>query len=286
MIKNYIELTNSEKKLVYDFIFKNEVKEYDIEKLDYIFNIETYDYGKGVLFYFSNGKVIATVRVVLEIAKVLKNVFIHNINIIGNYNKERILKNLINKSIELGRSYGGKNFFLGVKDEKLLNTLKHIGYVKNYLALKMSLEYKDANSTSLELVSLTPNNKNEYMKIFNKSFSDMPHGTYLNNKRLNENLNNIDENNYYFMVSNNNKIIGFMNCIIKNNEGMFDIGLCNEFRGRGYGKQLLETAINFLIKKRVKKISLIVIEKNEKAYNMYKKRGFIEDSIVSYWIEL
>lgn len=65
---------------------------------------------------------------------------------------------------------------------------------------------------------------------------------------------------------------------------MFDIGLCKKYRGIGYGKLLLETAIEFLKNKKVKKISLIVIERNNVAYNLYNKRGFEKESVLSYWI--
>ena len=114
----------------------------------------------------------------------------------------------------------------------------------------------------------------------------MPHGTWLDDEGLNEYLNCEEENKYYFMVKEGNKIIGFMNSEIENDEGIFDIGLCKEYRNKGYGKRLLETAIYFLNSKKVENISLIVIEKNKVAYEMYKKRGFFKENIISYWIEL
>ena len=65
---------------------------------------------------------------------------------------------------------------------------------------------------------------------------------------------------YFFIVTRDNKNIGFLNIVI-NNIGMFDIGLCSEYRGNWYSKELLETAINFLIKKSSENIEVIVIEK-------------------------
>ena len=88
------------------------------------------------------------------------------------------------------------------------------------------------------------------------------------------------------MVKDDDNIIGFMNSVIENDEGMFDIGLCKQYRRKGFGKRLLETAIYFLNSKNVKKISLIVIEKNKVAHEMYKKRGFYKEKTISYWIEL
>lgn len=67
---------------------------------------------------------------------------------------------------------------------------------------------------------------------------------------------------------------------------MFDIRLFSEYRGNWYGKELLETAINFLIKKSIENIELIVIEKNKLAYNMYAKREFKEKEVLNYWLEI
>lgn len=75
-----------------------------------------------------------------------------------------------------------------------------------------------------------------------------------------------------------------MNKEIRSEE--FDLGLIKSARGKGYGKLLLETAISFLNSKKVKEISLIVITKNTLAYDMYKKRGFKESELVSYWFQL
>ncbi|MDD6796347.1 MAG: GNAT family N-acetyltransferase [Clostridiaceae bacterium] len=52
------------------------------------------------------------------------------------------------------------------------------------------------------------------------------------------------------------------------------MGLHEKYRGQGLGKKLLETSIEMLKRKCIKKISLIVIGKNKVAYNMYQKRGF------------
>ena len=54
---------------------------------------------------------------------------------------------------------------------------------------------------------------------------------------------------------------------------LFDIGLKKKFRER-LRQRTLETAIQTLIEKGVKRVSLIVIERNNIALEMYKKRGF------------
>ena len=63
-------------------------------------------------------------------------------------------------------------------------------------------------------------------------------------------------------------------------------GTLKEYRGKGYGKKLLETAIQYLNEKQVEEICLTVIEQNDIAYKMYKKRGFKVYHKLSDWIEL
>jgi ribosomal protein S18 acetylase RimI-like enzyme len=150
----------------------------------------------------------------------------------------------------------------------------------------MYLEDTSKKENCLDLNPLSIDNKLEYLSIYNDSFSDMPHGSYIYIDEVEEYLIDSNKGNYYFMVSVNNINIGFMNCIIKNRQGLFDIGLCKAYRGKGYGKNLLETAIDFCNRKNVLKINLIVIEKNAIAYKMYEKRGFKEESIISYWIKV
>ena len=150
----------------------------------------------------------------------------------------------------------------------------------------MNLVDRSIKEKTLNLERLTQENSRKYKEVFNDSFSDMPHGTWLDDEKLNKYLNCEEENEYYFMVKDDDKIIGFMNSVIENDEGMFDIGLCKQYRSKGFGKRLLETAIYFLNSKNVEKISLIVIEKNKVAHEMYKKRGFYKENTISYWIEL
>ena len=134
-------------------------------------------------------------------------------------------------------------------------------------------------------MSVSEKNKEEYLNVYNKSFSDIPHGRYFEMGDVDQYLNDNSENRYY-LVKDKNKLIGFMNIEVENKVGSFDIGLSNEFRGIGYGKRLLETAIYTLNEVNVDKVTLTVIEKNSIALNMYLKRGFVVDSILSHWIEI
>ena len=280
-------MNNLEKQLAFKFINRNNKDITSIDKLDEMFYGKIYDKGNGVIFCFNDQEVIGKVAVVLECIVPLKTSFIHGIEV-----KEELKDNidvligLIYEGKKVDIEYGAKSIKLGIRDEKILINLKKLGINTTYSAIKMNLFDRSLKEKTLNLERLTQENSRKYKDVFNDSFSDMPHGTWLDDEKLNEYLNCEEENKYYFMVKADDKIIGFMNSVIENDEGMFDIGLCKQYRCKGFGKRLLETAINFLNSKNVEKISLIVIEKNKVAYEMYKKRGFYKENIISYWIEL
>lgn len=285
--KKYSEMNYKEKNLVLNFFLckSNEIN--SIEKLDSMFKGKIYDRGNGVIFYLNDKEILGKIAVVLECIEPLKKAFIHGIEINNKYKSNiEVLKKLINESKAIATEYGAKDIKLGIRDKEILKTLEKANIYKDYCAIKMSLSDREKREEVLELEELTKENSEKYLITFNDSFSDMPHGTWLDNDGLSEFLNSKSDNKYYFMVKEKEKIIGFMNCEIENNEGVFDIGLCKEYRGRGLGKILLETAINFLNTRNVEKISLIVIEKNIIAHEMYKKRGFLKENTISYWIEL
>lgn len=287
MVKNYLSLNDNEKDLVYQFINRKAKEKKSIEDIENDIKIEIYDYGKGVVFYFENGKVLGKVNVVLEVAEELHTIYIHFIDILDNVNnKEMILKELIKQGELLASEYNATKILLGIRDEEVLKIAESIGLYSNYAAYSMILEDRSRKEKTLDLVNISTNNLREYIECYNNSFKDMPHGTYIDEREAEEYLDKVDDNNGYFMVAVSGVNIGFMNATIENNEGFFDIGLCKEYRGQGYGKRLLETAIEFLKKKNVEKICLTVIEKNSLAYEMYKKRGFRVYLKLSDWIEI
>lgn len=289
VIKKYLNLSDAEKKIVKDFINRKENSKKSIEEIEKMFNNKMYGYGKGALFYFIEGQVLGKINVVLEVVEELGNIFIHCLEVLEDLDtatKEKIIKELIDKTIEVSEEYNPKEILLGERNKDRLKLLEKLNLHSRYKAVKMYLEDRENKENCLNLISLSEKNKVEYWGAYNDSFNDMPHGSYIYINEVEEYLRKANNENYYFMVSTDNTTIGFMNCVIENGQGIFDIGLRKAYRGKGYGKRLLETAIDFLNEKKVYKINLIVIEKNQIAYNMYKKRGFKEESVISYWIKI
>lgn len=289
-IKDFISLSSCEKSWVYKFVNRNKnINELeDLKKLDDLYNLQVYDYGRGVLFYIMDDRVVASISIVLEVAKELKAAYIHQVNVLEDIeNKCEILVELINRSKEIAIEYGATNIRLGLKDDFLLGELEKLNLKSEYTSLIMNLEDRSKKEEILELEELSYENKYKYVEVYRDSFSDMPHGTITDIEKVEELFKNRDDKKKYFMALDDDKnVIGFMEATLENGKGSFDIGLCKEYRGKGYGKRLLETAIDFLNKNNVEEIFLIVIQENQRAYNMYLKRGFKEKEILGHWIKL
>ena len=81
-------------------------------------------------------------------------------------------------------------------------------------------------------------------------------------------------------------IIGKVHLEVSNSndvDGIFGLGVLPDYRGKGYGREILIGAIEKLKKRNSKKIMLQVEAKNNSALNLYKSCGFVETSIMDYY---
>jgi ribosomal protein S18 acetylase RimI-like enzyme len=87
-----------------------------------------------------------------------------------------------------------------------------------------------------------------------------------------------------YLAEINNKIIGKVNVGIHDGiGGIFGLGIMTEYRGKGYGRELLILAIEKLQEKSPEHIMLQVAAKNSNALNLYKSCGFEETSTMDYF---
>lgn len=284
MIKNFLELNNDEKILALEFIKKNENTDLSLFELEKELKGKICNYGEGVLFYFDENKIVGKVSVILEIVDKLRIIYINKVTCPKD--NKKVLKELINNSLVLSEKYNAKKVLLGIRNNDLLKLAQDIGLKRSYSSFNMILSNREKSNDVLDKIRLSKENIEEYVDVYNKSFMDMPHGTYIEIGEAEGYLENKNYNEDYFIVLSEGERIGFLNTTIKDKKAFFDIGLKKEYRGKGYGKKLLETAIQFLNEKQVEEICLTVIEKNSIAYEMYKKRGFNVYNKLSDWIEL
>lgn len=88
-----------------------------------------------------------------------------------------------------------------------------------------------------------------------------------------------------YMAEVDNKIVGKVNLEISNDiGGIFGLGVIPEYRGKGYGREILLGAVEKLKERNSRAIMLQVAVKNNKALNLYKSCGFVETSTMDYFL--
>ena len=278
MIKSYLELSCDEKDKLLVFLNRNN-ENVALSEMRKMFENKVYGNGDGILVFKKDNKVICVGRVVLKEIPLTGIAYIHFLDILESLpNKKEVIKEMINECYKKAEEYNANKILLGFRKKETTEMLHKIGFDADYAAKIMTLQDRTKKEKVLNIEEINKENKLEYMRLYNESFNNMPHGASLDEEEANEYLNENNTGNKYFIVSNSKENIGVLNTTIKGKQGTFDIGLSSKFRGKGYGKRLLETAIDFLESKD--------IETNKIAYKMYKKRGFMEDRVLSYWISL
>ncbi|MDA1543834.1 MULTISPECIES: GNAT family N-acetyltransferase [Bacillus] len=91
--------------------------------------------------------------------------------------------------------------------------------------------------------------------------------------------------NLFLVAEVHNRIVGFSRCEgsnLKRLSHKVEFGVCilKEFWGYRMGKSLLQQSIHWADENEIKKISLQVLETNEKAIQLYKKLGFEIEGIL------
>ena len=93
------------------------------------------------------------------------------------------------------------------------------------------------------------------------------------------------ETNLFLVAEADGRIVGFSRCAgntLKRTSHRveFGVGVLKEYWGYGIGKELLKQSIHWGDTNRIKKITLKVLETNEKAIRMYEKLGFEVEGVL------
>ncbi|SDO03664.1 Protein N-acetyltransferase, RimJ/RimL family [Halobacillus aidingensis] len=95
-----------------------------------------------------------------------------------------------------------------------------------------------------------------------------------------------DENNHLFLVAETEgTIIGFSRCAGSDLKRLshqveFGVGVLEEYWGYRVGKELLQQSIRWAERSGILKMTLRVLETNEKAIEMYKRFGFEVEGVL------
>ena len=154
------------------------------------------------------------------------------------------------------------------------------------------LNYKKAELTSVQICDEIQPISNKWENIVTEeNFSENWNNCFyfcknIKEKGVIETIENIQKNIRHEKICvykmENGNIIGCGYGVIENGYvGLFDIVVKEEHRGKGYGREIVETILSKANKKGIKKAYLQVMLNNPIAINLYKKLGFIE--IYKYW---
>jgi len=91
----------------------------------------------------------------------------------------------------------------------------------------------------------------------------------------------------FFVIIKDKKIIGCVNILYTISTALGskvalleDMIVSKKYRGKQFGTKLLKHTIKYLIKKKIKRITLLTDDDNLKAHRFYKKLGFEFSSMV------
>jgi len=287
MFKNYLALNEAERQGLLEFVNRYKEQKLSLSEMDKQFMSEVYDFGRGIITEHHEGTIIGKAYLILKECKFKGIVYVTDLGIRESIEDEKAaVKELLEEVKGIAKEYGAKKVYLGTKDERMIEILNSLHLHSQYSAVIMHLDNRGIQCPTLNLIPLSERNKLEYLRIYNDAFEEVPNGETLVEEDINEYIKDTDENKSYFIAEANRENIGFIQFDLESDKGQFDLGVLKAYRGKGYGRQLLETAIHYLNLRNTAQASLMVITKNVLAYEMYKRRGFKESKILSHWFEL
>jgi aminoglycoside 6'-N-acetyltransferase I len=121
--------------------------------------------------------------------------------------------------------------------------------------------------------------------IFVEEYSKPPYNENWSGRNLNNYLKDYLKNSFIYLAKDGGKITGF---IIfheyvweKGKRGSInEIAVSSKYQGRGYGRELIKFAEDFLRKRKVSRVCLMANRK-AKAFEIYKRCGYAEDEMAS-----
>ncbi len=133
-------------------------------------------------------------------------------------------------------------------------------------------------SSSIQFCEANPDDKEDFIRINSALF----HETYEESRNIF--INCLQSNDRRLYIARVNSVtIGI--CTLFYSQTMvtiYGLGIGEEYQGKGYGFELIN-AILHLLEDKYLELELEVDSLNEKAYNLYKKAGFIETRVVNYY---
>ncbi len=151
-----------------------------------------------------------------------------------------------------------------------------LGYKKWYVDLDLHYQGSEQPESDLKFILYEDKYFEQYAEELRTSFYELRKTNDfqpylccdLNEEKRKELLDNKDK---LFLLFDNEKLIA---SILVNNDKIDDVFVIQSYQGKGYGKKIVQFAINKAIKNGSTCISLSAIDWNTKAINLYQSLGF------------
>ncbi|MBZ9633255.1 GNAT family N-acetyltransferase [Clostridium sp. FP1] len=292
-IKQFKIISSQQKKELYNFIKSTDLtynKTY-IE-MTKIYESDTFNEGDTVFILFDRGQIKGSIAVITKEISIKGEAFITDI-CVERENAEKNLCFLMERIGKCCNACTAKNIKIGIRKNEvhLIPYIRKLEFTHIYDAVVMKYK-KDENmvlkvNNNMDLRPLCILNSHEYMNIHNETFRNSPNGGTIDD---------LDVKDYIVQYANNEDLIGI--CFEQNNPcGIYELsidgntgwvdtlGIAPIYQKRGLGSALIVKCIKKLCEKNLDEIKLLVITSNDIAVNMYKRMGFEEESVFSYWFE-
>jgi len=296
------EISSLQKKELYNFI-KGMDLTYNKTYIEMYkaYESDTLNEGNTVFIAFQKGKIKGCVALITKEISIKGEAFITDIyvkrentnNKLKGLNTELVFKIMIDRAVEYCNMCNANSIKIGIRESEkhLIQYINKFGFNYIYDALVMKYERdRDAVlkiNNEIELQPLSILNSQEYMNMHNEAFKNSPNGG---------SIDEVEVKDYIVQYANNEDLIGI--CFDRNkpcgiyelsidvNIGWIDaLAIRPIYQNSGLGKLLIIECIKKLFEKNLQEVKLLVITSNNIAFNMYKKCGFEEERVFSYWFE-
>lgn len=308
-IKQFNLISSLQKKELYNFIKCTDLtynKTY-IE-MNIIYESDTFNEGNSVFILFHKGKIRGSAALITKEISIngeafitdicvrkdnIENENIHLNSILKISNTESFLQFLIEMVVKYCNKFSYKSIKIGIRESEIY-LIPYINKLEfNHIYDAVIMRYKEDKNMHLkvnkemELRPLCIFNSHEYMNIHNDAFKNSPNGG---------SIDEVEVKDYIVQYANNEDMIGICyfekkpcgiyELSIDGNTGWVDtLGITPKFQNSGLGSSLIMKCIEKLYEKKLNEIKLLVITSNKIAVELYKNKGFEEESVFSYWFE-
>lgn len=277
MIKKYINLDSEQERKVKDLIRECEGYDHSIVPIQFDHGLNYFPEMHSWFLYFEEEELIGVISIfnplsdIAEISGCVKpskrNMGKFNELIGFSYDELNIRKIKTVLFVVDNDSKSGMGII-----EKLNLKCDHIEYLMKYE------QFKEKYNSSIQVRDAHLNDVNDFIRINSALF----HETHEESKNIIMScLQSKDRKQYIAEIDN--KIIGICTLFYSGNKVIiYGLGISEIYQGKGYGHDLINSIFSMLKDKKYE-LELEVDSLNEKAYNLYKKVGFKEISVVNYY---